>query len=87
MVILVKIKGKPGYLRQTLHEWTLCVKEILENELGEPIEIMVEDTENELPSLIINDTYVGSGLPGEEGYLIEIIKYTVKSLRYKQRNS
>lgn len=81
MVIELKVRGKPGYLKQTLYEWLLHIKEILESELNESIEIVTEDSEEELPSLIINDNYVGSGLPGEEGYLIEIIKHAVRSMK------
>ncbi len=72
--IKTTITGKPSYEKWTLHQWVLEVKDLLEEEYG--VEIIVEsmDTGDVEPGLLINDQLVLKGLPGEEGYLIEVLK-------------
>lgn len=80
----VTIRGRQNYLRFTIHSWALSIREILERELGEAIYIELEDGENEEPELYINGVQIGSGVPSEEGYLIELIKSAALRLRAKQ---
>ncbi len=70
----IVVKGRPDYNRWTLHQWILEVKDLLEEEYNVEIDVEVMNTSDDLPVLSINDVDVWIGLPGEEGYLIEIIK-------------
>ncbi len=85
-VIKIKVLGKPSYNKWTLHQWVLEIKDILENEYGIRLEIEVVDTIDEEPILMIEDDIVLEGLPGEEGYLIEIIKHNLDKLLIKEKN-
>ncbi|MCD6195995.1 MAG: hypothetical protein J7J82_04335 [Staphylothermus sp.] len=85
-VIKLKILGRPSYNKWTLHQWVLEIKDILENEYGIHLEIEVVDTIDEEPILMIEDNIVLEGLPGEEGYLIEIIKHNLDKLLVKEKN-
>ena len=76
----ITIRGKPNYWRFTVYSWLLEIKDILSQEIGEEIEVEVLDGESELPELYINEHLIGSGVPGEEGYLIEVIKKAVAIL-------
>ncbi len=75
--IKLKVLGRPSYNKWTLHQWLLEIKDILENEYNAKLEIEVIDTIDEEPILMIEDRIVLEGLPGEEGYLIEIIKHNL----------
>ncbi|RLG90674.1 MAG: hypothetical protein DRO16_01770 [Thermoprotei archaeon] len=85
-VIKLKILGRPSYNKWTLHQWVLEIKDILENEYNIHLEIEVVDTIDEEPILMIEDDIVLEGLPGEEGYLIEIIKHNLDKLLVKEKN-
>jgi hypothetical protein len=78
--VKITIRGKPNYWRFTVYSWLLEVKDILSQEIGEDVEVEVLDGESELPELYINEHSIGSGVPGEEGYLIEVIKKAVEIL-------
>ncbi|MGB9817265.1 MAG: hypothetical protein ACPLQS_06720 [Desulfurococcaceae archaeon] len=70
----ITVKGRNNYWRLTVHTWLLEVKDILEKEVGEEVEIEVIDGLSEDPELYVDGFLVGMGVPGEEGYLIEIVK-------------
>jgi hypothetical protein len=72
--VKITVKGRNNYWRLTVHAWLLEVKDILEKEVGEEIEIEVIDGLSEDPELYVDGFLVGMGVPGEEGYLIEIVK-------------
>jgi len=78
--VKITIRGKPNYWRFTVYSWLLEVKDILSQEIGEDVEVEVLDGESDLPELYINEHLIGSGVPGEEGYLIEVIKKAVEIL-------
>jgi hypothetical protein len=78
--VKITLRGKPNYWRFTVYSWLLEIKDILSQEVGEDIEVEVLDGESELPELYINEHLIGSGVPGEEGYLIEVIKKAVAIL-------
>jgi hypothetical protein len=78
--VKITLRGKPNYWRFTVYSWLLEIKDILSQEVGEDIEVEVLDGESELPELYINEHLIGSGVPGEEGYLIEVIKKAVEIL-------
>ena len=84
MVLRVVVKGRDNYWRFTLYSWVLEVKDLLEKELGENLEVSIEDSDSEDPELYINGYFVGKGIPGEEGYLIEIVKKAYKLMRSEQ---
>jgi len=72
--VKITVKGRNNYWRLTVHAWLLEVKDILEKEVGEEVEIEVIDGLSEDPELYVDEFLVGMGVPGEEGYLIEIVK-------------
>lgn len=77
----VTVKGKPNYWRLTVYSWLLEIKGLLEKELNEPLEVEVLNGESEDPELYIDGVLIGAGVPGEEGYLIEIVKKAALTLR------
>ena len=77
----IVVKGKPNHWRFTLYSWLLEVRDILSLEIGEPVEVLLVDGESDEPELYINGLLVCVGVPGEEGYLIEVVKKAVASLR------
>lgn len=79
----VAIKGKQTYSRFTLFSWMLFIREILETEIGEKIHVELVDGENDEPELYINDVLICSGVPSEEGYLIELVKSAALRLKTK----
>jgi len=72
--VKITVKGRNNYWRLTVHAWLLEVKDILEKEVGGEVEIEVIDGLSEDPELYVDGFLVGMGVPGEEGYLIEIVK-------------
>jgi len=80
-MVVIAVRGKDNYWRHTIYLWLLEVKNILEYELHEPVEIIVLEGDSEDPELIVNNVLVGKGVPGEEGYLIEILKKAILRLR------
>jgi UDP-N-acetylmuramyl tripeptide synthase len=74
VVLRVVVRGRPSYWRFTVYSWLLEVREILEQELGDVVEVACEDSDSEDPEVYLNGYLVGVGVPGEEGYLIELIK-------------
>lgn len=80
MIVKITVKGKDNYDRFTVYSWVLEVKGIIEYETGKFVEVEVIDGDSDEPELYVNDYYVGKGIPGEEGYLIEIIKKALKQL-------
>ena len=77
----IVVKGKSNYWRFTLYSWLLEVRDILSLEIGEPVEVLLVDGDSDEPELYINGLLVCVGVPGEEGYLIEVVKKAVASLR------
>jgi len=84
-VVRVAVRGRDNYWRYTLYLWLLEVKSVLEHELGEPLEIAVLDGDSEYPELIVEGKVVGEGIPGEEGYLIEILKKALLRIRSSEK--
>lgn len=76
--ITISIRGKDNYLRWTLIQWFYEVKDIIENEYGLKLELKVVDSMDEYPVIMYGDKIVFEGLPGEEGYFIEILKRIVE---------
>lgn len=74
MTLLIVIRCRDNYWRFTIYSWLLEIKDLLERELGEKIQVHVTDSDSEEPEIYLNNVLVGRGIPGEEGYLIEYIK-------------
>ncbi|MEM1643488.1 MAG: hypothetical protein QW369_02395 [Desulfurococcaceae archaeon] len=72
------IKGSRNYLRWTIEQWFYEVKDIVENEYGVKLLIEVIDGDEEYPLIMYGDKVFFEGLPGEEGYLIEVLKRIVE---------
>jgi len=82
--VTVTVAGRRGdYHVWTLATWCYELKEFLEEDLGVKLAVEVMEEDSELPRLYIDNTLVFEGLPGEEGYLIEIIKHYVSAMREK----
>jgi len=81
MVARISVRGRPNYWRFTVYSWLLEVRDILEQELGEPVEVVSEDGGSDDPEVYLNEYLVGVGVPGEEGYLVEMIKKAALELR------
>ncbi|MCS7104227.1 MAG: hypothetical protein NZ954_01495 [Thermofilaceae archaeon] len=78
-MVRVEVAGR----RDDYHAWTLLkwleeLKEFLEGELNEQVEVAFRETDSSYPILFVDSKPVFEGLPGEEGYLIEIIRSSVK---------
>ncbi len=84
--IKTTITGKPSYERWTLHQWVLEVKDLLEEEYGVELIVEVRDTGDDEPGILVDDQYVLKGLPGEEGYLIEVLKKAFEEILGLERN-
>ncbi|ABN69471.1 hypothetical protein Smar_0359 [Staphylothermus marinus F1] len=72
--ITIIVKGKNTYDKWTLTQWIYEIKDILEEEYNIEISVQEETTNDEYPIIAVEGIDVYEGLPGEEGYLIEILK-------------
>ena len=81
-VIIVTVRGRNNYLRWTLVQWFMEIKDIVENEYGIRLELKVLDSDEDYPVIMHRDRIVFEGLPGEEGYFIEILKKIVENELY-----
>lgn len=77
-MVVVTVRGKPNYLRWTLERWFEEVRSIIENEYNIKLEVLVIDNHNDYPIIEANNRIYFEGLPGEEGYLIEIVKRIIE---------
>ncbi|RLF00325.1 MAG: hypothetical protein DRJ57_01045 [Thermoprotei archaeon] len=74
-VVVVEVRGRRGdYHVMTLLKWLGELREFLEEELGRKLEVRFREEDVDYPLLIVNGKLVFEGLPGEEGYLIELIR-------------
>ncbi len=67
------IGRKNSYYVETLKEWFLEIKDILERNLGKQVLFEIEDSESEIPIILVNGKRAFEGLPDNEGVLIEIV--------------
>jgi len=81
-VIIVTVRGKNNYLRWTLVQWFMEIKDIVENEYGIRLELKILDSDEDYPVIMYGNRIVFEGLPGEEGYFIEILKKVVENELY-----
>jgi len=73
--VVIEVRGRRGsYYVATLLKWLEELREFLEYELGCEVKVRFEEEETPYPLLIVNGKLVFEGLPGEEGYLIELIR-------------
>ena len=72
--VVIEVRGRRGgYYVATLLKWLEELREFLEYELGCEVKVRFEE-EAQYPLLIVNGKLIFEGLPGEEGYLIELIR-------------
>ncbi len=76
--IVVVVRGRDNYLRWTLVQWFYEVRDIVEGEYGVRLRLRVVDSDEEIPVIVHGGRVVFEGLPGEEGYFIEILKRIVE---------
>ncbi len=76
--VTVKVLGRKDYIKWTLRQWLHEIRDVVEREYG--VEIIVEEVEtlDETPKLAIGENIFLEGLPGEEGYLIEVLKKAIE---------
>lgn len=86
MEVRVTVKGKHTYERWTLVQWILEIKDIIESEYGVRLIIEEKDSFEDFPVLCINNEEVLIGLPGEEGYLIEVLKKHLDRILCPKKN-
>jgi len=72
--IYIKIKGDGGYWHQTVRDWILYIKDLLEEEYGIEVSLIEDESGDDMPEVYINEKFVFKGVPGEEGYLLELLK-------------
>jgi hypothetical protein len=72
--VVIVVRGEPNYLRWTLERWFEEVKGLVEGEYGVAIDVRVIDGVEEYPVIESCGKTYFEGLPGEEGFLIEVIK-------------
>lgn len=79
-MIKVTVVGRPNYYARTLYSWCLELRDFLREDLGREIEVRLVEGDSPLPQLYVCGKLAFEGLPGEEGYLIELIKHAVDEL-------
>ena len=73
--IAIKIIGrKEDYWYYTVKSWLYEVKDVLGQEYNINIEIKEDYDELDLPAVYVDNELAFIGVPGEEGYLIEVLK-------------
>ncbi len=73
--VKVTVKGRPGdYWRYTLSQWLLEIRDILESEYSVEVVVDEEDADVDEPVILVDGEVALVGVPGEEGYLIEVLK-------------
>ncbi|MCX8185221.1 MAG: hypothetical protein RMI56_04085 [Sulfolobales archaeon] len=78
----IRIVCRGDYKCRTLASWIREVLDILSSEFSEDVEIREEHSDELIePEVYVESELVLVGLPGEEGYLIEVLKHAVESLR------
>jgi len=78
--VVVTVKGARNYWRYTLRLWIEEVKDIIEGECGVLIDVDTEESNDEVPKVLVDGIEVLEGVPGEEGYLIEVLKESLRFL-------
>ena len=77
--IRVEIRGPEGDCRRyAIRQWCLEVKDLLEREYG--IELVRVEREDGEISVFVEGGGAFSGVPGEEGYLLELLKSKMERL-------
>jgi len=83
----IVVKGvKNSYYVRTIIDWLREIKDIIEDEYSAKVEIHHVEKPSEIPEVYICGEFAFSGLPDNEGELIEIIKSVVERKIIKQEN-
>lgn len=62
-----------------MYQWCLEVRDLLEQEYGIELIVVEEDEEGGI-SVLVEGEEAFSGVPGEEGYLLELLKWKIERL-------
>ena len=85
--IEILVKGaKNSYYVRTIIDWLYEIKDIIEDEYSTRVEIRHAEGSSEIPEVLVCGEFAFSGLPDNEGELIEIIKSIVERKIIKQKN-
>lgn len=77
--LMIIVAGKKGdYWKRTLTSWCYEIKELLEHEYNIRLIILDQEENCNLPRVYIDGMLVFEGVPGEEGYLIELLKIAIE---------
>jgi len=79
--IKIVISGKPSYERWTIYQWLMECKGIVEKEYDIDIEVLVRESDETYPSIVVNDKVIIYP-PFEEGYLIEYLKKAIEQIMW-----
>jgi len=77
--VKIVVSGKPSYERWTIYQWLMECKDIVEREYSIRVEVLVCDSDESYPFIIVNDKVVVYP-PFEEGYLIEYLKKAIERI-------
>jgi len=72
--------GDGGYWHRTVKDWMLYIKDLLEDEYEIKIAVIEDTSGDEIPEVYVEEVFVFKGVPGEEGYLIELLKKTLDKI-------
>jgi len=82
-ILLITVAGRgEDYWKYTLTLWCYEVKELIEQEYNVKVCILTREEDSTLPRVYVNNVFVFEGVPGEEGYLIELLKGTIERILY-----
>ena len=77
-MLRLKVRGIANHWRYTVVQWMHEIKDILEREYGIELRMEEEDGTSKLPEVYLENKLILIGVPGEEGYLIELIKPVIE---------
>jgi len=78
--------AKSSYYVRTIIDWLYEIKDIIEDEYSAKVVIHYVEEPSEIPEVYVCGEFAFSGLPDNEGGLIEIIKSVVERKIIKQEN-
>ena len=87
MYLDIAVRGaKSSYYVRTIIDWLYEIKDIIEDEYSAKVKIRHVEEPSEIPEVYVCGEFAFSGLPDNEGGLIEIIKSVVERKIIKQEN-
>lgn len=82
----IKVVCRMDYECRTLISWLVEISDVLSGDVGEEVlvyEVFSEELEE--PAVYVDSELALVGVPGEEGYLIEVLKHAIEDVKSKKR--